>query len=217
MAKKFSRRWVKELSPEKIGKFTAPEMIETLEGMRNLLNQQKILDKDRVWSPAVDKLRDYYEDKGYRPIEKYSPNKQDRAKAMEEIFRLKEFFGAKTSTIPGAQKVAREQDIRLFGKDAAGNPKKRLTYEERDAMWSAYEDFLSLHPNVFSMVEKNPSETVQQYFAEMAKGRNSRDDWTVEDFIAAYDSLTKADSGENMERENYAYKDSDILSGTRPY
>lgn len=217
MAKKFSRRWVKELSPEKIGKFTASEMIDTLKGMRNLLNQQKILNKDNVWSPAVDKLQEYYEDKGFRPIESYAPNKQDRAKAMEEIFRLKDFFGAKTSTIPGAQKVAREQDIRLFGTDALGNPKRRLTYAERDAMWSAYEDFLKLHPNVFSMVEKNPSETIQQYFAEMAKGRSSRDDWTVEDFIIAYDSLTKEYSNENMERENYAYEDSNVLSGARPY
>lgn len=63
------------------------------------------------------------------------------ADAKAELSRLHDFFNAKTSTVKGAERVMRNQDIRIFGADSRGRPKETMTREERDLFWSVFNEF----------------------------------------------------------------------------
>lgn len=112
-----------------------------------------------VYSPALEKMNVYYDGK-VQSTENMSLNKM-----REELFRIQEFFNSRTGTVKGAREVMREQDIRIFGKTEKGNPRYRMTIEERTQFWATYEEFMKSNPrydNAFM------SGKIQQYLGEIA-------------------------------------------------
>ena len=135
------------MTPEEIGKLKKPEMIELLKQARGKVETRfRQLDREKnLYSPAQEKLRDYYDTMG-----KNAPSRASRNKAMNEIFRIQEFLQSKTSTVKGAKKVMKEQDMRLFGvkeKKMFGKTvtvaKNTMTLDQRTQFWSLYNDFIS--------------------------------------------------------------------------
>lgn len=86
-----------------------------------------------------------------------------RNQLILEIARYQKFFNDKTSSLEGIKEVNREQDIRIFGQDRRGRPRKRMTEEERKRFWSLYEEYLNQDPTASS---KYGSESIQQMVAD---------------------------------------------------
>lgn len=86
-----------------------------------------------------------------------------RNQLILEIARYQKFFNDKTSSIEGIKEVNREQDIRIFGKNRRGQPRKRMTEDERKRFWSLYEEYLNQDPTASS---KYGSESIQQMVAD---------------------------------------------------
>lgn len=115
-----------------------------------------------VYSPALEKMEDYYDRNGER-----SPEKMTVHQIRSELFHIQEFFKSKTGEVKGAREVMREQDIRIFGENTRGNPVKRMTIEERTKFWSVYEEFLSAYKNAEAVYG---SEKIQQYLGSLTIG-----------------------------------------------
>ena len=142
---KITKRSFLKLNPSDIGKLKSPELRELIRGVRNLFSQQeKTFNKydQTVYSPALDKMKDYYEDRG-----KKAPSKMNVNQMRSELFRLQEFFDSDTSTVPGARKVQAEQDRRIFGTDKRGRPKYRMTVQQRSDLWKVFEEYKKLRPS----------------------------------------------------------------------
>ena len=115
-----------------------------------------------VYSPALEKMEDYYDRNGER-----SPEKMTVHQIRSELFHIQEFFKSKTGDVKGAREVMREQDIRIFGENSRGNPVHRMTIEERTKFWSVYEEFLRTYKNAWS---KYTSTRIQQYLGSLTIG-----------------------------------------------
>lgn len=72
--------------------------------------------------------------------------KMSRNQLLLEFFRYAKFFNDKTSTEQGIKRVNSEQDIRLFGKNSRGRPKRTMTNREREDFWSIYDEFRNQFP-----------------------------------------------------------------------
>ena len=96
---------------------------------------------DKFYSQAYENTKDWYEEE-YN-LKMPAPSRMKVSDAQEELSQLKKFFNAKSSTVPGAQKIAKEQDLRIFGPSASNpnKPAQRMSREEREAFWSAYNEF----------------------------------------------------------------------------
>lgn len=97
------------------------------------------------------------------PLSSRQIKDMSRNQLILEIARYQKFFNDKTSSIKGIMEVNKEQDIRIFGSDKKGRPRKTMTQEERTQYWSLYDEFLNQNPNASS---KYGSESVQQQIAE---------------------------------------------------
>lgn len=149
------------MSPSEIGKLKAPELRELLRGARNLFSQQeKKFERysKTVYSHSYEKMKDYYEDHGQKAASRMNINQM-----RGELYQLQDFFQSESSTVPGARKIQKEQDIRIFGEDSRGRPKKRMTVEQRTNFWRIYEEYKNLRPaDVYEQ-----SSIVQQQLGEM--------------------------------------------------
>lgn len=85
----------------------------------------------------------------------------DRFSAARQVASLRNFFGAKTSTVAGIQKFLRAEESRLS--DLAGTKIEFASEEERKRFWSAYTEFMHQHAE-FDNVKG--SDRIQQYLAE---------------------------------------------------
>lgn len=206
------------LDASAIGRLKAPELRELLRGARNLFTQQeKTFNryKNSVYSPALDKMQDYYDANGQQAV-----SYMRVAKMRNEIFRLQEFFDSQSSTVPGARKIMAEQDRRIFGETASGRPAKRMTLEQRTAFWSAYNEFVNMEKA--SYVRNMGSDTIQQYLGQMViesaktKGVDSIP-FGMADFSELKRRLEEQRAQEEWEMSNYEYGANDVLSGKRPY
>lgn len=217
MAKLTKKNFLR-LDPSAIGKLKAPELRELLRGARQLFsNQEKTFKRyeKSVFSPALDKMQNYYEDNGQQSVSRMRVSKM-----RNEIFRLQEFFESQSSTVPGARKIAMEQDKRIFGVNEKGKPAQRMTLEQRTDFWAAYNEFISMQKE--SYVRNMGSDTIQQYLGQMvieASKRKGEDDFnfTMGDFNELRRRLEEQRAEEDWEMSNYEYGDSDVLSGKRPY
>lgn len=89
--------------------------------------------------------------------------KMTRNQLILEFARYSKFFNDVTSSEAGIKKVNREQDIRIFGQDAKGRPRRTMTDMERQKFWSLYEEYENQHPTASS---RYGSESIQQQIAD---------------------------------------------------
>lgn len=89
--------------------------------------------------------------------------KMTRNQLILEFSRYSKFFQDETSSEKGIKRVNTQQDVRIFGADEKGRPKRKMTNSEREKYWSLYEEFQNQQPTANS---KYGSESVQQMVAE---------------------------------------------------
>lgn len=89
--------------------------------------------------------------------------KMTRNQLILEFARYSKFFNDVTSSEAGIKRVNREQDIRIFGQDAKGRPRRTMTDTERQKFWSLYEEYENQHPTANS---RYGSESIQQQIAD---------------------------------------------------
>lgn len=159
---------LKSMSATEISKLSQSEAASLLEQFREKLNYRERAFKragSNVYSPALEKMRDYYDRNGVQ-----SPKTMNVNKIRSELFHIQEFFNSKTGDVKGSREVMREQDARIFGTSAKGVPLKRMTREERDRYWATYDEFLRTYKNAEAIYG---SDKIQQYLGEMTiEGRN---------------------------------------------
>lgn len=214
--KKLKKKDFIALDPSEIGRLRAPQLRELLRGARQLYNAQASTFKKyegKVWSPALDKMEDYYDEKGIRKI-----SRMKVADMRNEIFRLQEFFEAKTSTVPGARKVMADQDRRIFGSDEKNRPLKRMTLEQRTNFWAAYNEFISMESEQY--VRDMTSSAIQEFLGQMVieSAKKADDFWldrgTVDELK---ERLRKKKAQEEWELGEFDYDGGDVFSGKRSY
>ena len=211
---RISKRKFLNLSPSEIGKMKAPELRELLRGARNLFNQQESTFKKyekNVWSPALDKMQDYYEDKG-----KKAPSRMNINQMRNEVFHLQDFFSSETSTVPGSRRVAIEQDKRIFGVDKRGRPKFRPTVEQRSKLWSLFNEYKSLRPADVFENSNLVQQVVGQMIIESSKIKNIDLDFSSATLHEIENRIYEMKSQYNSEMEEDEDGES-VFSGTRPY
>lgn len=178
MAKRLTYARLKSMSPSEIGKLTTPQTADLLRMFREKFDfreKQFLRAGKNVYSPALEKMQNYYKESGARSGKKLSRNRM-----QSELFRIQEFFNSETSDVKGARRVMREQDARIFGVNAKGNPLHRMTIEERSKFWSVYNEHMRLRPQ-----DNNPymSGKIQQYLGDVTisnkKSRRKKDMMTL--------------------------------------
>ncbi len=211
------------LTPSEIGKMKNPELRAVLRGMRQLYTQQeKMLNRysEQVYSHAHELMKDYYKENGTKAV-----SRMKQSELRGEVFRLQEFFEAQSSTVPGARKIAIEQDRRIFGTTGARKtPKRRMTVEERRNFWDAYDEYKNLHSETY--VRNMGSNTIQQVLAEMAVEKSDFGDdfsepdehWFTAEFLADLDrQVQERKKKDEWESANYDNFSGNVHSGKRPY
>lgn len=208
MARVTKRSFLK-LDPSQIGRLKAPELRELLRGARNLFNQQEKTFKryeKSVYSPALDKMKDFYEDRG-----KNAPSRMNMNQMRNEVFKLQEFFDSDTSTVPGARRVQAEQDRRIFGTDSRGRAKNRTTVEERTDFWKVFEEYKKMRPA--DVLEQ--SNIVQQAIGQILV-ENDKIDFNMETFQKLIDKVEGQRQRFNWEMDVSYEGTWSVFTGNRP-
>lgn len=171
MARKITYAKLKSMSADEISSLntkdgSAQEMLRQFR--EKFKYREKAFDRagKNVYSPAMQKMEEYYERNGVQ-----SPESMNVNRIRSELFHIQEFFNAKTGDVKGAREVMREQDARIFGVNERGTPLKRMTIEERTKFWSVYEEFLNTFKNAES---KYGSTRIQQYLGDLTIGDRGR-------------------------------------------
>lgn len=165
MARKITYAKLKSMGASEISKLNQKDAAEMLRQFREKFRyRQKAFDRagKNVYSPALEKMEDYYERNGVQ-----SPETMNVNRIRSELFHIQEFFNSKTADVKGAREVMREQDARIFGTNERGAPLKRMSIEERTKFWSVYEEFLKTFKNAEAMYG---SERIQQFLGDLTLG-----------------------------------------------
>lgn len=206
---RITKRSFLKLDPSQIGKLKAPELRELLRGVRNLFTQQEKTFKryeKTVFSPAMEKMKDFYEDRG-----KNAPSRMNMNQMRNEVFKLQEFFEAETSTVPGARRVQAEQDRRIFGTDPRGRAKNRMTVEERTDFWKVFEEYKKMRPaDVYEQ-----SNIVQQAIGQILI-ENDRIDFNMETLQKVMDRVEGQRQRFNWEMDVDYEGSGSVFTGSRP-
>lgn len=206
---RITKRSFLKLNPSQIGKLKAPELRELLRGVRNLFTQQEKTFKryeKTVFSPAMEKMKDFYEDRG-----KNAPSRMNMNQMRNEVFKLQEFFEAETSTVPGARRVQAEQDRRIFGTDSRGRAKNRMTVEERTDFWKVFEEYKKMRPA--DVLEQ--SNIVQQAIGQILI-ENDRIDFNMETLQKVMDRVEGQRQRFNWEMDVDYEGSGSVFTGSRP-
>lgn len=206
---RITKRSFLKLDPSQIGKMKSPELRELLRGVRNLFTQQEKTFKryeKSVFSPALEKMRDFYEDRG-----KNAPSRMNMNQMRNEIFKLQEFFDADTSTVPGARRVQAEQDRRIFGTDSRGRAKNRMTVEERTNFWTVFEEYKKMRPA--DVLEQ--SNIVQQAIGQILI-ENDKIDFNMETLQKLMDKVEGQRQRFNWEMDVSYEGTGSVFTGNRP-
>lgn len=165
MARKITYAKLKSMDATEISKLNQKDAAEMLRQFREKFRyRQKAFDRagKNVYSPALEKMEDYYDRNGVQ-----SPETMNVNRIRSELFHIQEFFNSKTADVKGAREVMREQDARIFGTNERGTPLKRMTIEERTKFWSVYEEYLKTFKNAEA---KYGSERIQQFLGDLTMG-----------------------------------------------
>lgn len=159
--KRLSLQSFKKMSQEDIKGLSRKEAQNILREARNLYYKrsatlEKYVGKGNFYSPAYENpgfqnrkgdksgmgIKTWYEERESQG-KISAPSKTKIADAKAELSRLNAFFNSKSSTVKGAQEIARKQDIRIFGPSESNPniPAKRMTREERIKFWSVYNEY----------------------------------------------------------------------------
>lgn len=206
---RITKRSFLKLNPADIGKLKAPELRELLRGVRNLFSQQEKTFKryeKSVFSPALEKMRGFYEDRG-----KNAPSRMNMNQMRNEVFKLQEFFDADTSTVPGARRVQAEQDRRIFGTDSRGRAKNRMTVEERTNFWTVFEEYKKMRPA--DVLEQ--SNIVQQAIGQILI-ENDKIDFNMETIQKLMDKVEGQRQRFNWEMDVSYEGTGSVFTGNRP-
>ena len=216
------------LTPSQIGRLKAPELRELLRGARQLFqSQSKTFEKynQKVYSHSYEKMREYYRDHGREVyevkggIESYTTapermNKMSMNQMRSEVFRLQEFFNAKTSTVPGTRQVTSDMAKRIFGKNSKGRAKQNLSVDEWRQFWAIYEEYKSQRPQDTSEQSTLVQQALGQIVIDSLKLRGVPPDFGQ----AILDELGDAVANRRQWEMDVDYGGSDpVFTGNRPY
>ena len=169
MAKRITYAKLKSMEASEISKLSQKEAAEMLRQFREKFRyREKAFDRagKNVYSPALEKMEDYYERNGVQ-----SPESMNVNRIRSELFHIQEFFNSKTADVKGAREVMRNQDASIFGVDSKGRPLKRMSIEERTEFWATYEEFLKTYKNAEAMYG---SDRIKQFLGDVMKGNKAR-------------------------------------------
>lgn len=206
----------KKMEPSELGKLTLKEARPLLRKMRAEYNKQASVFKkheNNVWSPALQKMEEYYTEPGNG----VAVSKMRLSKVQSELFRLQDFFNARTSTVKGSRDVMREQDARIFGVDEeSGKPTRRLTLAQRTDLWAAYNEFTSMEKEQY--VRNMGSNTIQTVLAGMIIEKGKREPFAFQygDLKELKRRIEDMKEQEDWESANYDRFNNSVLSGKRP-
>ena len=132
---------------------------------RGLDIRKKQIEKAGEYSYALDKLKNSkLKNVPASQIGKGRSLKDRRNLLLQEIARYQAVFESETSTVEGIKAINREQDARIFGVDETGQPKGKMSNEERREFWSLYEEYEKFDPTFSS---KYGSDTTQRVVADL--------------------------------------------------
>ena len=122
--------------------------------------------------------------------------KMTRNQLILEFARYSSFFHGVTSTEEGIKEVNRQQDVRIFGADQKGRPKRTMTNAERKKYWSLYEEYQNQQPTANS---RYGSESIQQMLAEALFDNGGSPGENLVDFLDRVEKrLAKKHREENL-------------------
>lgn len=172
-------------------------------GRKKLINDIKLLRasyKRRVGSFKRKGLVSHAQLALERQMPKTRPvqlTEMSRNQLILEFYKYADFFNAETSTEAGIKKVNREQDIRIFGANKRGLPKKTMSAEERILFWDTYEEYINQFPADINQVYS--SESIQQYLADALFGKHKSANTNLSLFLRDVRRRLKANkTEENM-------------------
>lgn len=197
---------IRKFSPTELGKMSKSQLKDLVRRVR-VKNQTRLEQLERtpsVYSPAAEKMREFYNSNGEKALSKMTRNQM-----LGELFASQSFHSAKTSTVAGARKVAREQDIKIFGESASGRPRARMTREQRVKFWAIYEEFTKTYKNMEYLYGSN---RIQQALGQMIKGNKTKtlNSLNVEDFDMLLSNLAES---QEEEQGDYEFDDANVYSG----
>lgn len=166
---------IRRMTPEALGKLSKEQSKDLLRQFRQKYQvraEQLERWEGRVYSYAKDKMDDYYANAKNTNIETMSRNQ-----LQNELFQIQAFFNSETSSVQGAKRVAREQDVRIFG-ETGNRAKHRMSVEDRRKFWALYEEFLNQNPTATTAYT---SGKIQQYIGQMIKDKSKLDSLVTED------------------------------------
>lgn len=204
------------MEPSEIGKMKLKELRPLLRDMRKEYQKQAAVfakHESTAWSPALEKMQDYYEEKPMDTV----VSKMKINNVRNELFRLQEFFQARTSTLKGSREVMREQDARIFGiNPATGKPNKRMTLSQRIDFWAAYNEFVGIEKSGY--VRNMTSGKIQTFLGEMVteKGRNNLFAFTSSELKELKRRLEEDKLYSDWEQSQYEDFENSVLSGKWP-
>lgn len=200
---------IRKLSPTELGKMSKSQLSDLLRKVRvktqtRLEQLEKV--SNTVYSPAAEML--------WQKTQFKNPptSKMSRNQVLSELFAHQSFHSAKTSSVQGARAVQREQDIRLFGTNKSGNPRKRMTVKQRYRFWAIYDEFNRTYKNKEYLYGSN---RIQQALADMVKGNRIKSDNTIntEDLEELLRTLEDSLKEEREEQGDYEFDDANVYSG----
>ena len=199
---------IKDLKPSELGKMSKSQLTDLLRKIRvKTQTRMEQLGKAKgVYSPA----KEIFEANVKTP----SLSKMSRNAMLHEILEHQSLHQSQTSTVSGARKVAREQDVRIFG-EKNGRPRHRMTLEQRSKFWSIYEEFQRTFKNAEYLYGSN---RIQQYLGDMVikKRLKAGNDIDVEDLNSLLSSLQQSIE-EQEEQGGYEFENANVYSGKRSY
>ena len=210
MAKKsITYEEIRKLSPTELGKMSKSQLSDLLRKVRvktqtRLEQLEKV--SNTVYSPAAEMLWQKTQ------FKKPPTSKMTRNQVLSELFAHQSFHSAKTSSVQGARKVQREQDIRLFGTSPSGNPRHRMTVKQRYKFWAIYDEFNRTYKNKEYLYG---SSRIQQALANMIKGNRIKSENTIntDDLDELLRTLEDSFKEEQEEQGDYEFNDANVYSG----
>lgn len=203
---------IRGLSPTELGKMSKSQLADLLRKIRvKTQTRMEQLEKvsKTVFSPAAYNLNlNFISQNGKYPV----TSKMSRNQVLSEIFIHQNFHKAQSSTVQGARKIQREQDIRLFGETPSGRPKKRMSVEQRFRFWAVYEEFNRTYKNKEYLYGSN---RIQQALASMVAGNKLKSTNTIntEDLDELLRTLEESQQEEREEQGDYEFDDANVYSG----